>query len=152
MSIRAKSGRVAVFAPDDQRTQAHPSEMEERAREAGVDTETLLRTLSALDPADRAPLCRMICDDLSNLASQLVQQMRRDRRDPAIRVAHQIVSLSGTVGAVDLHEAAQDLQDGLRSERADDLKALASEVEERCRDLCAYLSEVPQRLPGTMQA
>ncbi len=116
--------------------------MAERARAAGIDPDKFRSTLCALEPSDRPMLCLLIRNDLETLTRDLWRYLRRWDQRATRRVVHQIVSLSATVGAEELHQRALTLQIRLREGRSEGLDALAREVDRRARLVRTALDEM----------
>jgi hypothetical protein len=96
---------------------------------AGIDPEKLQATLLALDPSERPGLCLLVRNDLESLIEALWRHLRRWDRVALLRTNHQIISLSATVGATDLHRAALGLQRAAEGPSTAGLDRLAREID-----------------------
>ncbi len=129
---------MTVHDPDS----SWPQDRQEwRVREAGIDPAKLRATLCALDASERPTLCLLIRNDLETLSRDLWRHLRRWDERAVRRVAHQLISLSATVGAERLRQSALRLQARLQAPHPTGLDPLAREIEADAARVRAALAD-----------
>ncbi|MEX2529200.1 MAG: response regulator [Gemmatimonadota bacterium] len=97
-------------------------------RAAGVNLLRGLRNAGGNDRLYRRILRRFV-DTQSESADGVREALEREEREEAIRIAHTLKGLAGTVGAEELQRRAQELEAALRQDRGEEVERRLASVE-----------------------
>jgi HPt (histidine-containing phosphotransfer) domain-containing protein len=99
--------------------------------------------IKAAGPKDAVWLVRQIAVDLDRMQANLIASLAQGEPTAIRRASHALAGLGGTIGASDLHDAAQHLNEAAHRRDVARVTALGGEVQVR---LAAILALVRHRL------
>lgn len=108
-----------------------------------LDAATWDALIKAAGPKDAVWLVQQIAVDLDRMQGNLVASLARGETAAIRKASHSLAGLSGTIGAPDLHDAVQQLNEAAQRRDVARMTALAAEVQVK---LAAVLALVRHRL------
>ncbi len=88
-------------------------------------------------------LLRNFIRDYSDVMDRLQTLLANNDTESAIRIAHTAKGLSGTIGAIDLHQSFESLEEGIKQNRI----SLDTEFENSRREFIKVITQISEALP-----